>query len=69
VFYGPLANGAYDSGDVELRITDSAGTWLGASVASGGDADGDGIDDLLIGEPAAGAYEGRAWLVRGGYGF
>ena len=36
----------------------------GASVGGGGDIDGDGFSDLIIGEPGAGA--GRAFVVYGG---
>ncbi len=51
---------------------DAAGDQFGAAVASDGDVDGDGFDDLLIGAPlsdtAAGADAGGASLYLGGPG-
>jgi hypothetical protein len=38
--------------------------WVGASVAGGGDVDGDGLGDVLIGQPGWGEA-GRVRLVRG----
>ena len=41
----------------------------GTAVATGGDVDGDGQDDLLVGGPgesAAGSYAGNVWLVISG---
>jgi hypothetical protein len=47
---------------------DERGDWAGIDVAGGGDVDGDGIVDLLIGadgEETAGDYAGAIYLVRG----
>jgi len=38
----------------------------GTAVASAGDLDGDGWDELLIGEPGAGGEQGRAYLLQSG---
>ncbi len=43
-------------------IGTEAGDWAGYSVASAGDVDGDGLDDLFIG--AMGLTAGAAVLVR-----
>ncbi|MBN1665853.1 MAG: FG-GAP repeat protein, partial [Anaerolineales bacterium] len=45
------------------------GAWFGASVASAGDVDGDGYDDVLVGAPffdTGTVIEGRVFLYRGG---
>ena len=42
-----------------------AGDQSGTSVRSAGDINGDGIDDLLISAPAAGASSGEAYVVYG----
>ncbi|MCB9698674.1 MAG: FG-GAP repeat protein [Alphaproteobacteria bacterium] len=55
-----LASGAYWASE-----SDQANAWLGSSVASAGDVDGDGYDDLLLGAPGwdtATTGEGRAWV-------
>ena len=46
----------------------SAGDYSGASVSAGGDINGDGIDDLLIGAPGSSpdaAYAGASYVVFG----
>ena len=51
------AEGTTSPADCDRQfIGDAAGNYLGVSVASAGDVDGDGLDDLLI---AAAAGEGR----------
>jgi len=52
---------------------DASATWIlegdvtygafGYALANAGDADGDGVGDLLVGSPGAGG--GRAWIFRG----
>ena len=51
--------GAFD----EAFRDDLAGDESGRAVASGGDVDGDGRDDLLVGAPHHGADAGRAVLL------
>ncbi len=41
------------------------GSIVGASAAHVGDVNGDGVDDLLLGDPAADGGKGRAYLVLG----
>ena len=61
LFRGPLA-GALTEGDATARIVgDEAGGLLGWSVASAGDVDGDGRDEVLVGAPF-GAAGGEALL-------
>lgn len=43
----------------------SAFEEAGHAVAIAGDVDGDGLDDVLIGAPAASGGDGQAWLVFG----
>ena len=47
----------------------AAGDWLGISVGTAGDMDGDGYDDVVVGAPfndANGADAGRVYVLRGG---
>jgi hypothetical protein len=52
--------------DVTL-IGESTGssTWFGASVASVGDVNGDGFDDVIVGAPQYGSQTGRAYVFGG----
>jgi len=43
----------------------SASSAAGSAVASAGDTNGDGYDDLLIGGPGTSSGAGKAWLVLG----
>ncbi len=66
---GPFAEGviALGSADRVLRARGQADQG-GRAVAGGGDLDGDGLADLLVGAPYAdfgGAYGGEAYLVLG----
>lgn len=51
-------------------LGEGPGDFIGKALSGGGDVDGDGHDDLLIGSPdydvGAGSNHGRAWLVYGG---
>ncbi|MBM4365973.1 MAG: FG-GAP repeat protein [Deltaproteobacteria bacterium] len=68
VVMGPV-NGVVELDDVAGRLeTGESGDEAGTSLAGGGDVDGDGYLDLLMGAPAAtvdGAVRGSAWLVYG----
>jgi len=65
IFYGgPL----YDATpDVLLHATE-AGATFGRSLATVGDVNGDGYDDLVVGAPNAAGGVGRAYLFLGGAG-
>jgi hypothetical protein len=45
-----------------FKVTGSEGDHLGASVASAGDVNGDGLDDLLVGAPSVDEETGAAYL-------
>ncbi|MBM4370977.1 MAG: FG-GAP repeat protein, partial [Deltaproteobacteria bacterium] len=48
--------------------SDQVGAWLGSSVASAGDVNGDGYDDVVVGAPLfdnGQTDEGRAWVFLG----
>jgi hypothetical protein len=68
LFSGPL-EGEINTGNAEAIITAEAfGDNLGFSVASAGDVNGDGVDDILIGARSnddAGIQAGRVYLFYG----
>ncbi len=59
----------FDDAERTLLGDDRYTALVGASVASAGDIDGDGIDDLLVGapeDPEVGTSAGKAYLALGG---
>lgn len=57
------------TGDVILQIVgNEADGRLGSAVASAGDCNGDGINDLIVGEPHTNAVRGRAFVYYGAAG-
>ncbi|NOY28198.1 MAG: hypothetical protein GXP62_20230 [Oligoflexia bacterium] len=61
---GPVLSGSLADADVHF-VGDEARENLGYSVAGGGDFDNDGLDDVLLGAPAAdtnGTDAGGAWV-------
>lgn len=67
---GAQESGPSDLGDADSKITGAAANdTAGWSVASAGDVDGDGVDDLIVGVPgydgAAGEDSGAAFLFFG----
>lgn len=46
-------------------IAEGAGDHVGGAVASAGDVDGDGFDEILIGATWRGQWQGEAYLLRG----
>ena len=57
--------GSFTQSDVLANIGEVYGSngHLGTGLAGGGDFDGDGLDDVLVGRPTG--YGGQAWLFRG----
>jgi len=60
---GPVS-GTIDLGTAHAKILGRSWSSAGTSVASAGDVNGDGYDDILIGAPT-GSTGGRAFLVYG----
>jgi hypothetical protein len=72
LFYGPLSGAiSADNADAILvgeESTPEEGDLFGQSVASAGDTNGDGLDDVLVGAPSnavGGLRAGRAYLFHG----
>ena len=64
---GPVT-GNRDLGRADAKFYgESSSDVAGYDVAGVGDTDGDGFDDLLVGAYAHDAYNGAAYLLRGGY--
>ncbi|MDP2306615.1 MAG: integrin alpha [Pseudomonadota bacterium] len=62
IFSGPIAPGVWTFDDAERRLLGTeAGAYLGGAVACGGDTDGDGLGELLVGADAAGAGSAHLW--------
>ena len=68
LFHGPLTASAAASDGVGFLGTGSSG-YVGYGVSIGGDVDGDGLDDMLVGTTGAStggsAYSGGAFLIHG----
>ena len=68
VFHGPITTATTTGDAVAFRGSDT-NDYVGYSASSGGDVDGDGLDDLLIGSTSGvtsgSPYDGGAYLVHG----
>ena len=69
VLRGPFAPGSFDLTDADITLVgESAADLSGWSVASGGDVDGDGLDDVFVSgvlDDDGGTDAGGAFLVLG----
>ena len=71
LFHGPVGGDMSVSGADAIFTGESAADNAGSSVASAGDTDGDGWDDILIGaygESTGGSWAGAAYLFVGAQG-
>src|SRR5215831_5700807 len=80
--YAVGAPGAGGTGQVLIYLGSSAGSFtlqatltagdatsgFGAAIAPAGDINGDGFDDLLVGQPTRNAAAGRVWVYLGSGG-
>ena len=60
---GPLASGSHTSGEEHLVYGPDPALRFGAAVVAGGDLDGDGYEDVLVGAPLAPNPSGDGGLV------
>ncbi len=64
LLYGPV-DAAMDLTTSALHVTAGAGEEAGFVVGAGGDLDGDGLGEGLVGAPEADGGAGRVYVVRG----
>jgi hypothetical protein len=50
----------------QLTGSSSANAYFGSALSRGGDLDGDGYDDIIVGEYGYNSNRGRAWAFAGG---
>ncbi|MEE2751558.1 MAG: MopE-related protein [Myxococcota bacterium] len=72
LLYGPLTSVSYDPSTADVQISgEQADDLAGYDLAGGGDLDGDGISDIIVGAPfyddlSAGVEDvGRAYVIPG----
>lgn len=69
IFYGqeadPISRIEIDASDADIKFYGpfGSGSWFGHSVACAGDFNGDGYDDVIIGDPKGGYFEGGKGTV------
>ena len=62
-----LGDGATFPSTPSWQVESNQDGWkFGLSVASAGDVNGDGLQDIVVGAPFASSSDGRAWLYLGG---
>ena len=59
------SSGTHDVDDDRATLVGEAGSEVGAALAIVGDLDGDGLEDLFAGAPAADSETGAVWGVLG----
>lgn len=72
VMFGPIVGMTELSSSMAKALGLGAGDWAGAAVATGGDLNGDGFDDVLIGSPQLDAGDdfpdiGAVLIMKGGW--
>jgi formylglycine-generating enzyme required for sulfatase activity len=68
LLYGPITDDLSLADTDAIYVGEASGDQAGKDVASAGDTDGDGLDDLLIGaygQDAGGTSSGAAYLILG----
>ncbi len=60
---GPISGMSLEASSDAVLVSSEAESWTGYAVAGGGDADGDGRSDLLVGSVYANSRAGEAYLV------
>ncbi len=68
IFYGDGSlSGTLDDADADIIINaENNGDYLGISVSTVGDVNGDGYDDIIAGANSYSNYNGRAYILYGG---
>jgi hypothetical protein len=65
VFFGPTDPGSFDLDEADVIITGDSGSHLGSAIASLGDIDSDGYDDIILGASGQSSNAGMAYLIHG----
>ncbi len=67
IVFGPVAPGTHPLGDAPLLLLgEGPNDWAGIGLAGGGDIDGDGLPELLVGaqhNDEGGPYAGKAYVL------
>ncbi len=67
IFFGGPRLGSKGAASADVIVTGEAGGSLfGSAVSGGGDLNGDGRADIIVGDPSYGAGIGRAYIFYGG---
>ena len=64
IVYGPVTT-SVSSSDADVLLSGSSSDYTGRTLASVGDLDGDGYDEVYASSPYYSSYSGYAWILNG----
>jgi hypothetical protein len=65
IFHGPVSVGSFAMDEADVVITGSSSSGLGSAIASVGDMDSNGYDDIILGASSYSSGKGAAYLIHG----